>query len=257
MKSTVMIHRYLKFFLALYLLIFPFRSAYGLSPKELAQGAEQEYQKGHYSNALKNWEELSSLGYTNGNLFYDMGSAYWRLGQVGQARRYFLKASRWNPRDSATRENLSFIKGKLEEGPRERGLLFLLKKLPWWRLSLNIPDSLKMTAISSGALFGILLWSKLRKKKSKPFLIVILFFCAFYSGLQLVSRVGGGYFNKQAVILESKVPLLKIPAKEVLSGQELSEGTLVSIEKAQGDFRLVKTAAGRKGWVEFQQIGEI
>src|SRR5712691_9388165 len=60
-------------------------------PSALAQSdaqfakANQEYAAGHFKEAIDGYEALVRAGEWSANLFYDLGNAYFRAGDLGRA----------------------------------------------------------------------------------------------------------------------------------------------------------------------------
>src|SRR5437660_6059896 len=47
--------------------------------------ANQEYAQGHFKEAISGYEALVRTGQWSANLFYDLGNAYFRVGDFGRA----------------------------------------------------------------------------------------------------------------------------------------------------------------------------
>ena len=246
-----------KLLLSVLILLFS-TPALGVTPKELADQAQNAYQSSQYPQAIRHWNELSQMGFINGDLYYNIGSAYWRLGQAGQARRYFLAAQQWSPRDPALRENLAFIEGKVEpRAPTADGPLTLLRKLPLYRLSLNAPESLLFCAFATLLFFGLL--TVYRFKRQPIFLIpaLVILPLLFFGSFQYLRRSSWPFVKNEAVVVAPSLALREQPLAESKIREELREGRLVRLKKVQGDFALVKSPSGKEGWAERSQLGEI
>lgn len=233
-------------------------TAFAVTPKELADEAQGAYQSGKYAEAIRAWNELSQIGFVNGDLYYNIGSAYWRLGQAGQARRYFLAAQEWSPRDPALRENLAFIESKVEpSAPTADGPRALLKKIPFFRLALNVSESLWFCALASLLFFGLLVVYRLQRKPLYFALAALVLPLLFYGSYQYLARVGLPLAKTQAVIVAPNLALREQPLADSPVREELREGRLVRLKKVQGDFALVKSPSGKEGWAERKLLGEI
>ncbi|MCE9624317.1 MAG: hypothetical protein K8R69_02515 [Deltaproteobacteria bacterium] len=228
-----------------------------VTPSELSNQAQADYQAGRFAEAIKNWQELSEMGFLNGDLYYNIGSAYWRMGKVGQARRQFLIARNWSPRDPEIRQNLAFIESKVEKPRPLEGPRAVLAKIPFYRFSLNASESLVCSAISSVVLFGFLALFRWKRKPAYALLsglaaLLLLFGLGQIGGSGTISVSG-----QPAIVLSPKLPLREGPLPEAATQEELNEGSLVSLKKSQGDFALVKSASGKEGWVDKASLGEI
>lgn len=245
-----------KIFIIGCLVFFPV-SARAVTPAELANQAQADYQAGRYENAIRAWNELGEIGFHNGDLYYNVASAYWRLGKVGQARRYFLGARDWSPRDPDIRHNLTFLEAKVEKTPPAEGPRALLRKIPWYRLSLNASEALVLAAAGSLGLFGFLTAHRLRRR---PAFAVAAACCALplvYGLFQFALRRPPDWLSEPALIVAPSAALRENPLPDAASREELKDGALVKLRKSQGDFALVKSASGKEGWVERSSLGEI
>ena len=75
-------------------------SLLAVTPGELATRAERSYVQGRYDQAIADWRSLVEIGFVNGAIYNNLGSAYWREGKVGLARLHFLKAQALQPRNA-------------------------------------------------------------------------------------------------------------------------------------------------------------
>src|SRR5712691_2462480 len=64
--------------------VFFVSSAFAQSDAQFAK-ANQEYAAGHFKEAIDNYEALVRSGEWSANLFYDLGNAYFRAGDLGRA----------------------------------------------------------------------------------------------------------------------------------------------------------------------------
>ncbi|MCC6271930.1 MAG: hypothetical protein IT572_00560 [Deltaproteobacteria bacterium] len=232
-------------------------SAHAVTPAELANQAQADYQAGRYENAIRAWGELGEIGFHNGDLYYNIASAYWRLGKVGQARRYFLGARDWSPRDPDIRHNLAFLEAKVDKAPPAEGPRALLRKVPWYRLSLNASEALVLAALGSLGLFALLAAFRLRRKGIFALAAACCALPLLYGMFQFALRRPPDWLSEPALIVAPRVALRENPLPDAASREELKDGALVKLRKAQGDFALVKSASGKEGWVERSSLGEI
>lgn len=232
-------------------------SARAVTPAELANQAQADYQAGRYENAILAWNELNEIGFHNGDLYYNIAGAYWRLGKVGQARRYFLGARDWSPRDPDIRHNLAFLEAKVEKAPPAEGPRALLRKIPWYLFSLNASEALVLAAASSLGLFGFLAAHRLKRRIVFAVAATCCALPLVYGLVQFTLRRPPAWLAEPALIVVPSVALRENPLPDAASREELKDGALVKLRKAQGDFALVKSSSGKEGWVERSSLGEI
>ena len=56
--------------------------------------ANQDYSEGHFQEAVDGYRELVKSGQWSANLFYDLGNAWFRLGNFGEAILNYLRDGR-------------------------------------------------------------------------------------------------------------------------------------------------------------------
>ncbi len=238
------------------LCFFHLSRAQATTPSQLAAEAQVAYQAGEYSEAIRHWQDLISLGYRNGALFQNLGSAFWKQGEGGEARLYFLKALLWSPRNSAIRHNLRYINSTLKIEPAHVSTLFPNVSIPYYRIALNFPESLFLGAIGS-FLLALSIFLRVRFSSKRPILLALSILLCFYAIPQLLFQTYLVYGTRNGVILKDQVDLLKLPSSQSPIVEKLREGTDIVFKKKQGEYGLVRLVSGQEGWVSLSAMGEI
>lgn len=87
------------------------------SSQELLLKADTAYTKADYGVALELYNQvLDSLG-TSAELYYNIGNAYYRTGNVAQSILAYERALRLDPTLSEARANLDFVNSRLTDRP--------------------------------------------------------------------------------------------------------------------------------------------
>ena len=77
--------------------------------------ANEHYANSQYEEASGLYQELVDRGIKNGYLFYNLGNAYLRLGEIGPAILNYVRAKQFLPRDEALTANLNHTLLKTED----------------------------------------------------------------------------------------------------------------------------------------------
>jgi hypothetical protein len=108
--------------------------AHALNPQETAQLEEafKAYQTGDFSKTRDILEALASENRGNGDLCYDLGNTYYRLGRMGRAVLWYERALRQRPFDNDLRDNLAMARAGLK-GEEESALekVFTWPRVLW------------------------------------------------------------------------------------------------------------------------------
>ena len=78
------------------------------------QGNES-FLSGKFNDAIKTYESIRADGFQNGYLSYNLGNAYFRVGNKGKAILNYLEAQSLLPREEEIRANLEFAIRKTED----------------------------------------------------------------------------------------------------------------------------------------------
>lgn len=227
-----------------------------VTPAELAEKAEKNYGRGQYAQAASDWQTLTEIGFQNGSVFNNLGSAYWREGRVGLARLNFLRAVALEPRNADFRANLQFTEHP-DQAPAAPGPWNLLKRIPFYKVSLNFYEALLASALCSALLFLVLALGRLKPFTGWKIAALVLLLPWLASASQLAYTSYRRFAVQPAVLITPGADLLANP---VLGGPTLApilEGSLLRVLKKQGDFYQVKTLEGQKGWLPSASVGEV
>jgi len=78
------------------------------SAEELYFEANRAYKEDRYPEAIDGYLQLIGQGYVNGHLYYNLGNAYFRAGQIGRAILNYKRARLLIPRDADLNFNLHY-----------------------------------------------------------------------------------------------------------------------------------------------------
>lgn len=225
------------------------------------ENADNEYLKGNYHQAIKDYQELLKKG-ASADIYYNLGNAYFRSQDVPHAVLNYERASMLSPGDKDIRFNLEFARSRTIDQIAPKSEMFFVT---WYKALVNFTsvDNWATTAIVSiiAALLLVLtyLFGPTVLSRKIGFFGGVVFFMvfllsnlfAFQQKEQLINRRG-------AIIMSSSVNVKKTPAKNSGESFILHEGTRVEIsDKSLPDWRGIKLADGREGWVLTHQLEEI
>ena len=219
---------------------------------------DSAYVRGEYQQAIKDYEALLKQG-ASADLYYNLGNAYYRTENITKAVLNYERALLLSPSDRDIRFNLQMARTKtIDKIIPEQEMFFVT----WYRSLVNLAsvDGWARTALISLALAIVLalvyLFSEriwLRKVGFfAAILLIAVFLCsnlfAHQQKQQLIHRKG-------AIITAPAVTVKSTPAKQGTDLFILHEGTKVTIKDASmKDWKEIRLADGKEGWVETRQI---
>lgn len=225
------------------------------------QNADVEYAKGNYQQAIKDYQEILKTGVSS-EIYYNLGNAYYRTDNITQALLAYERALQLSPGDNDIRFNLQYARSKtIDKITPETEMFFVT----WYNSLVNFTsvDRWANTAIVSIVmalllilvfLFAPQMWA--RKSGfygSAVFLLLFAFanLFAFQQKHELETKQG-------AIVIAPTVNVKKTPAVSGTDVFVIHEGTRVDItDRGMKQWRGIKLADGREGWLKTSQIEEI
>ncbi|HOJ64387.1 MAG TPA: tetratricopeptide repeat protein [Spirochaetota bacterium] len=219
---------------------------YSQSDKDIFDKAIILYNNGSYEEALTNFKVLLSKGYSNFEIYYNIGCCYFKLKKYGFSRFYFEKALIYKPFDKDLFQNLYVLYNKILKNP-ELGIQEIMTKrviyfIPLWILMIFFILTFLVIVVMI-----IILFNFVNLRKIAMILISIFIFLnlvtAFIFFLQYAE------FNKKAFVVTSTTNVYLTPNEDNIIFSVL-EGTKGTFKEEFGNFVKVNLSDGTSGWIK-------
>ena len=79
---------------------------------DLMTEANSRYERGEYAEAAQPYEALVDMGYEDAAIYYNLGSTYFEMGDLGRAILNYLRAQELSPRDPDILANLDLARAR-------------------------------------------------------------------------------------------------------------------------------------------------
>ncbi len=232
-----------------------------VTPTEAMSLANQNYEAGDYAEAAAIYEAIIESGLHNSTVYYNLGNAYFKQGELGRAILNYRRAQRLAPRDADVAANLAVARTQTLDqlaAPTEGTWSNLVKLVDEW------------LTLREGALLALVLWVFIGGVAVVAILKPsIRRWCAITAGVLAVFLVIGllsianRYYTDQtyppAVIVAQQVDVTSGPGG---SGQYLVEFTLhagaeVSVLESRPGWQRITLPGDLQGWVPDEAIERI
>ena len=243
------------------LLLLPFGlQAQSLSyPDSLWKAGVEAYTAGDYAQALKDWQDVQATGLMSQELYYNLGNAYFKDGQIAPAILWYERALRLDPSDADVRYNLEYARAltqdRIEEVPEiffeqwGHAICYLLPSNTWAVIGLLF------LALFVGCVLLFLLGSTSGRRR-----------LGFFAGIAalLIALLGWDFAQWQrSEARRQDMAIVMRPVSSVKSSPSegsakdlfiLHEGTRVKILDNVGAYSQIEIADGRQGWIPSGEI---
>jgi len=223
--------------------------------------ANQLYLNGEYSAARDEYQKIINSGFESAELYYNLGNAFYKLGQIPPAILYYEKALILNPKDVDLQFNLDLANRLVVDKINPLNEFFLRKWIlsfagvfkadAWGYLSLGAFFLLLTIAAIAYATRGFR-YRKLIVSGGALFLVILIF-----------SLVLGSIQNKQTIHPDSAIVFtssLTAKSSPDAGGTDLfviHEGLKVKIIDRVGTWIRIRLADGNEAWIPENSVEQI
>ena len=230
--------------------------------RETMLRANQLYENRRYNEAMQTYQQLVDQDYADSSLFYNLGNAYYRLGDLGKAILNYERASRLAPRDSDIQVNLAFSQTQTidqydtgADSPLEQWTQAASAKLTLDEMSVLTLVSFWVLA----ALFILYHHSQnARWGKVLRYALVVTLLVLLLGAFTLGERIYSEKTSPIAVVTVENVDVNSNPGEGGITQVTLHSGAQVRLLEIRGQWaRLSLPGDQFQGWIPVETVEEI
>jgi tetratricopeptide (TPR) repeat protein len=223
--------------------------------EEVFFSANQAFKAGEYQEAIDGYQHLVESGHESGHLYYNLGNAYFRANQIGEAILNYERARLLIPRDADLNFNLRHARDQMQDAISES--LGFVRQTFFWLDSVTVNELFWTFSIVNVLFWGALLTRLFHRGEWNYYLsLVLLIFWLIASisfGLKWYERAT----DDRAVILEREVNIVAGPDVNDTVLFKLHEGSIVHFERSEEGWYLVSLPDKKRGWVQAEAVERI
>ncbi len=248
---------------AVLLAILPAVSAQAGAEKAMADSlwsaGTAAYAEGDWAAAGDAWGRIADMGLESADLYYNIGNAFFREGDIAHSILNYERALRLNPSHSDARFNLEFARAGLQDK---------IESVPTFFLNVWVGNLCRLLPSDVWAGTGIALFalviafvlvfllgrSVTARKSAFAAGIVSLLLCVL--SVSMAFRQRADYSREDgAIVVRAVSPVKSSPSSD--SSRDLfilHEGTKVRVIDSVGDWRNIELSDGRQGWIRSSDV---
>ena len=241
------------------LLMVPFAAQAQSYPDSLWRSGVEAYSAGDYAAALQDWEDVRSTGLMSKELYYNLGNAYFKTGEIAPAILWYERALRLDPSDADIRYNLDYARAltqdRIDEVPEiffeqwGHAMCYLLPSNAWAVIGL-VGFALFVACVL------LFLLGSTSGRRRLGFFVGLAFLLVAILGWDFAQwQRTEALRQDQAIVMRPVTSVKSSPAAEGAKDLFiLHEGTRVRILDNVGGFSQIEIADGRQGWIPSPDI---
>lgn len=229
-------------------------NSYAQTPDQVFDQANQLYQQNKFAEARDVYESVLQNGFLSGELYYNLGNAYYKTGDAGKAILNYERALKFMPNDDDLRHNLQLanlmITDKIEATPR----LFLWDYWDDIKGAFSLPTLTWMCycvfILLIGSICVVVLARTYQLRRLGLFggsisTAVLIFFVVLLAG-----KIGEVNRADAAVVTAKITTVKNSPDAKSSDAFVLHSGVKVQITDNVNEWVKIRLADGKVGWME-------
>jgi tetratricopeptide (TPR) repeat protein len=234
-----------------------------LEPTRMFLSAVTAYRNNDFQTAVNRFSALVESGIQNGRLYYNLGCAHLKNGDLGRAVLWFERAKRLLPNDPELIFNLKYARSLTRDQRDDSGASSVRRILFFWKYHLS-PKTIRQAAVFFSALYFLLLgFRRISNRRLHNALShFILVFALLFSATAFINHYGAA-FAGEGVILPESISVRSGLDDKTTELFVLHAGTKVTVQKETMNresgrrFYRVMFSRDKIGWVPADAVGII
>jgi tetratricopeptide (TPR) repeat protein len=232
-----------------------------VTPTEAMRVANENYEAGKYAEAVSIYEAILASGLRHSSVYYNLGNAYFKQGDLGRAILNYRRAQYLDPRDADVTTNLNIARTQTVdklEAPPEDGLSNLVQLAEEW-LTMN---EAMLLALILWLLMAVLALLMLFKPNWRRWAGIALGALAVLLLVGLISMTNRSYKEQNspaAVIVAQTVDVTSGPgtSEQYLIEFTLHSGAEVSLIESRSNWQRITLPGDLQGWVPAEAVARV
>jgi tetratricopeptide (TPR) repeat protein len=238
-----------KFRALVLLILWPICSRAALSTESF-DAANKLYEQSKFNDAATAYQKMLDSGQASTALYFNLGNAWFKAGQIGRAVASYRQGEQLSPRDPDIRANLQFARNQVQ-GPT-------LMKSRWqrWLRSLSLNEWTELTAGAVWLWFFLLIvlqWRPGLKATLRNWVSALGLGAAVACGC-LVAALYQQRFTGGAIVIAHEATARHGPLEESPSAFSVNDGAELRVLDHKDDWLQVSTGPARIGWLKRDQV---
>ncbi len=208
--------------------------------------ANRFYHQNEFEKAVKLYEKEIARGVENGHLYFNLGNAFFRMGDLPRAILNYLKARKYLPRDEDVEANLEYaVRQTVDQldwrNPRPLDSVF------FWAQDFTLEEHW-IALLWVNLIFWITLAYRLHRRTpalqtSVKFLLGLLVLILLSTGWRWTHET-----RRTGVILDNQVDIHSDWNRDSVTLFKLNSGAVIDIQKEKNEWVLIELPDKSRGW---------
>ncbi len=223
------------------------------TPQQLFDQGNALYEQGDYAAAAEAYQKILANQQESWELYYNLGNAHYRLGEIGQSILNYERARQLAPHRREIKDNLTLARSKTEDHIEQLPQMFMVA---WFHAAVNglSPAKWRTVCVAMWLLLcvaiGCFLTTQKHKIRKISFIsIVIIALLVIISIVNTTFSSRNVSDSRGAVVTAPMIVVKGSPDSKSVDKFVLHEGTSLTITDQQDDWWQIEIGDGKNGWI--------
>jgi hypothetical protein len=211
--------------------------------------ANQAYKNGDFQKAVYGYQRIISLGIINGEIFYNLGNAYLKSGDVGKAILNYRKSEMLMPRNEDLQANLEYALGLTRDRIECKEFFSFFGRLCFWHSKLNTKELITVFLALNFFLWALLI---IKMYYNREIVSMTMYVCIFFTlvlGISTGVKIYNIHFIHRGIVVAREIMVRSGFSINDTVLFKLHEGTEFTWGKENTGWIKIHLCDGKKGWV--------
>jgi len=226
-----------------------------ISAQELFFEANRAYKSDAFRKAADTYLKLIEEGFEDGHIYYNLGNAFFRLGELGRAILSYERARCLIPRDDDLNFNLSHARTRVQDIIGDAGAFPLDDFLGLD--GLNLYEAFWVFALVNGLFFAVLCTRLFKRSEWTYYLSILLAIFVAIGAAAFALKWYGAASDDRAIVVSEEAAVRAGPDSSDTVLFKIHEGAVVHHERTEGDWVLLHVSQDKRGWMESRHLERV
>ena len=224
------------------------RAAAADDPAAAFDAANKLYEQGKFAEATSGYEKIVQAGSVSAGVYFNLGNARFKSGEVGRAIASYRQAEALAPRDPDVRANLQFVRGQIQGPTQPPG------RAQRWLGILTLNQWAVFTSVFLWLWLLLLAWLQLADMRRKARgLVLVMGALALVNGVGLGTRL---FLDSvpTVVVISHDAAVRTGPLEDSRAAFTVHDGAELSVLDQKDDWLQVSAGGQWLGWLQRDQV---
>ena len=218
--------------------------------------ANRAYEKHAFATAAQKYEQIVAAGLEPGEILYNLGNCYFRMGELGMSIVYYERARTVMPRDQNLLTNILLADSRALDKITPPKVWAVARKLFVWCRMLTAREISLIFIAANAAFWASLAAFAIAKNRFVKIAVVLAGIILILSGtsyaLGWTERRGLG----TAVVVADEAEVRTGPGNYAVTFK-LHDGTRLKLVDSREEWYQIRLADGKRGWIQTGEVERI